>query len=226
MKSKGFINNNTKGITKRESRKQAYKSQILKIAQEEFLRKGFSSTYFDEIAELAGVTRRTLYRYYPSKLALYIGMFGEYLNKLGVEICKAITQPESSDKLLWNIFETLFKFTKNNEKFMRLYWMLDSDEFGGEIPEEIKRNVKEHTIDAFGSVINTIKKAQQDGYILNVKPLLLAHLMSAINKGIFIHTSKERRLDIADLGPDELFALVKTILNEGLFIKYSSKRKK
>jgi AcrR family transcriptional regulator len=203
--------------TKRQARKQAFRACILKNAEELFLEKRYSAITIDEIAARAGVTKRTIYKYFSSKLALYVSMFDDYLERLSEEIIAAAQIDTPADQLVTRLWDVLFQFTRNNEKFMRLYWMVDSDEFEGEIPEELLKHVLEHTKKTFAASVRANDHAIKKGLIVNVDPLLLAHLMSAINKGIFIHVSKERRFNISSLTADDLNGLMTTILQDGLF---------
>ncbi len=225
MELKGFDGGNNGQVTRRESRKLANKQTILKTAEEVFLEKGYSATTTDEIAERAGVTKRTLYSYFPSKVALYVDMFDDYLHQLSIEIGEKAEQEGEVDALIFSMFDVLFNFTKKNEKFMRLYWMIDSDEFEGELPKELIQNVNDHTRAMFKSVIGVLRRAQKEHCLVDADPMLLAHLMSAINKGIFTHTSKERRFDIADISQEKLYELLKVILKPGLIIRKPDARK-
>jgi TetR/AcrR family fatty acid metabolism transcriptional regulator len=217
MDLKGYDLPHNEPVTRRESRKLAIKQSILKTAEEVFLEKGFSATTIDEILERTGIARRTLYNFFPSKLALYVDMFDDYLHMLGIELSETAKIPAPPEELILRIFDTLFEFTRKNEKFMRLYWMVDSDEFEGEIPDELIHHVSENTKRMFKNVVEVVKKAQKNGQVVDVDPTLLAHLMSAINKGIFIHASKERRFDIANISPNKLFDLLKMLLRGGLY---------
>jgi AcrR family transcriptional regulator len=203
--------------TGRQARKQSFRARILKSAEELFLSKRYSSITIDEIAASAGITKRTIYKYFSSKLALYVSMFDDYLMRLSEEIIAAAKIDIPADQLVTRLWDVLFQFTKNNEKFMRLYWMVDSDEFEGEIPDELLNHVQEHTRNMFAASVRANAHAIKAGLIVDVDPLLLAHLMSAINKGIFIHASKERRFNISRLTADDLNGLMTTIMQHGLF---------
>ena len=69
------------GSEERKPRAQAKREQILSGARKVFLREGFAATSTDVIAREAGVSKRTLYAYYPSKEEL----FGDVLRELTVE---------------------------------------------------------------------------------------------------------------------------------------------
>lgn len=58
-------------MSKIEQNKQRKKRAILQAAKESFLSEGYISTSVDVIASRAQITKQTLYRYFPSKQALY-----------------------------------------------------------------------------------------------------------------------------------------------------------
>jgi hypothetical protein len=62
-----------------------------------------------------------------------------------------------------------------------------------------------------------MERGQREGIIMNYDPELMIHLMSALNKGIFIHTNKENRFSIANIDPDVLHQMVINMLSPGLF---------
>lgn len=55
----------------RQRRKEARPGEIVAAALELFLTKGFAATKIDDVARAAGVTKGTVYLYYPSKEALF-----------------------------------------------------------------------------------------------------------------------------------------------------------
>jgi AcrR family transcriptional regulator len=86
----------------RKPRAQAKREQILSGAKTVFLREGFAATSTDVIAREAGVSKRTLYAYYPSKEEL----FSDVLRGLTIEnpqtrVLEAVRQvdPKSREEL-------------------------------------------------------------------------------------------------------------------------------
>ncbi len=57
--------------TKRERRKEARPGELLEAALELFVEKGFAATRVDEVASRAGVSKGTLFLYFPSKEELF-----------------------------------------------------------------------------------------------------------------------------------------------------------
>ncbi|HOE17050.1 MAG TPA: TetR/AcrR family transcriptional regulator [Syntrophorhabdaceae bacterium] len=193
------------------------RSNIQQAAKILFLEKKYSTITVDEIARQAGVTKRTLYFYYPSKLALFVHVIDEHLQQLHQHITRKARQNLPVLEVLAHVALAFFEFTKNNQKFMRLYWTLDSEEFDGVIPAELLERIKIWTKAIFEEVGKIIEKGKRDGLISDLDTDLLIHLMSAMNKGIFMHTSKENRFNIAKIDPEELYQMVSQILFNGLF---------
>lgn len=63
-------------------RRSTTRHQIADVAIELFARSGFDEVSVDDVAEAAGIARRTLFRYYPSKNAIPWGEFDSHLQHL------------------------------------------------------------------------------------------------------------------------------------------------
>jgi AcrR family transcriptional regulator len=66
--------------TVRQRRKEARPQELLDAALMLFVEKGFAATRIEEVAERAGVSKGTLYLYYPSKEELLKAVIREYLS--------------------------------------------------------------------------------------------------------------------------------------------------
>ncbi|MFD0667123.1 TetR/AcrR family transcriptional regulator [Ramlibacter sp. MAHUQ-53] len=65
------------GHVKRERRKQARPGELLGAALELFVEKGYAATRVEEVAARAGVSKGTLFIYYPSKVDLFKAVVSE-----------------------------------------------------------------------------------------------------------------------------------------------------
>jgi AcrR family transcriptional regulator len=72
------------GVT-RQRRKQARPQELLDAALELFVEKGFAATRAEEVAQRAGVSKGTLYLYYPSKEELFKAVVRRKLSSLIAE---------------------------------------------------------------------------------------------------------------------------------------------
>ena len=74
----------------RQRRKQARPQELLDAALELFVEKGFAATRIEEVADRAGVSKGTLYLYYPSKEELLKAVIREHLtNRIQAAIAEA-----------------------------------------------------------------------------------------------------------------------------------------
>ena len=67
------------GVGKRESHRQRTRAALLRAAEQLFAEQGFHATTVHAIAEAAGVTERTFFRYFASKAELVADDFSEWL---------------------------------------------------------------------------------------------------------------------------------------------------
>lgn len=73
-------------------RKEARPSEIIEAALQLFHQKGFSATKIDEVAAAAGVTKGTVYLYFPSKEALFKAVVQDRVLPNLARMKEAVTQ--------------------------------------------------------------------------------------------------------------------------------------
>lgn len=201
---------------KREYNKKLKKFSIIESARELFLSKKYSAITVDEIAALAGTSKKTLYTYFPSKLSLYIEMFEGYLQQLHLELSKIQKQNLPPDQAFLVSFDLLYQFTKTNRKFMRLFWQVNSEDFDGEIPDELIFRIRLWNKAMLDDALEGLERLQELGYFSGFNPKLLVHIISSINKGIFVHVNKENILEVEDIDADDLYHEFVKLLKSGL----------
>ena len=94
-------------------------SAILEAATKEFCLAGFSGTSMDRIAELAEVSKRTVYNYYPSKDELFQAILDELITRIGEMKSCVYSSDEPLDGQLEGIGH-IFAETITSKDFMRL----------------------------------------------------------------------------------------------------------
>ena len=202
---------------KKEYNRKMKQLAIMQAAEETFFKKPYRAITVNEIARKAGVTKRTLYSYFPSKLALFFQMFEDYLQKLHKRILSAGQSELPARDRFINIVNELFAFNQKNQAFMRLFWALDSDEFDGEIPEELQQSIRIWNRDMIDIAVKIIEEGQRDEVFAACEPELIVHMISAFSKGVLIHTNKEAKLNIASASPKNLQELFMELLTSGFF---------
>jgi len=91
----------------RQRRKEARPQELLEAALALFVEKGFAATRTEEVARLAGVSKGTLYLYYPSKEELFKAVVRHNVSSLIAEGAELAAQFEgSSSDLLSQLMQT------------------------------------------------------------------------------------------------------------------------
>ena len=94
----------------RQRRKEARPQELLDAALHLFVDKGFAATRAEEVAQRAGVSKGTLYLYYPSKEELFKAVVRHNLSALIAEGAELAEQYEgSSSELLKELMHTWWK---------------------------------------------------------------------------------------------------------------------
>ena len=197
---------------KKALQKNINKLSIMQAAEDIIQKKHYSEITMDEIAQIAGVTKKTVYASFPSKLSLFISIFENYLQMLHRRMLEDIDRELPVAQTLKQLFNTLFQHTLENEKMLRLFWALESEEADGMIPLDLASRVNLWTKAIFDEMIGYIKEGIKQGIVRDYEPEMIIHMFSAINKGIFIHTNKQKRFNIADIEARNLFDPISDIM--------------
>lgn len=94
----------------REHKKKIKSLEIMRVAEELFLKNPYSAITVDEVARQSGITKKTLYAYFPSKLALFTRMFDDYLQKLNHGLLETIEQHLAPEETIFNVFNLAWPF--------------------------------------------------------------------------------------------------------------------
>ncbi len=79
-----------------EARGAEVRSRILEAARDKYMRLGFNSVTMDEIADESGVSKKTLYQYFPSKEALVHEVARANMEKCNAELRAILRDSEAS----------------------------------------------------------------------------------------------------------------------------------
>jgi AcrR family transcriptional regulator len=98
----------------RARRKEARPAELLAAALDAFRARGFAATRMEDIAARAGVSKGTIYLYYPSKQAIFEALVREALlpNLARVEAAMAASAASAPDKLR-QVIATVAQLTRD-----------------------------------------------------------------------------------------------------------------
>ena len=166
--------------TPRKRRKEARPQELLQAALELFSQKGFAATRSEDVAARAGVSKGTLYLYYPSKEDLLKAVIRENLSNLIAQGADAVqTFDGHTGELLQHLVSTWWSRVGNTPASAIHKIMLSEVRNFPEIAEFYMREV---TLPARALFASTIERGIQRGEFRDVPikemtVLLLAPMM-------------------------------------------------
>jgi len=98
----------------------AVRQRIVREAMRLFAAKGYNGVSVREIVEAAGITKPTLYYYYPSKEILFQRVVVDTLEEFRKQLEEAIGQPGAIRERLLRICRLHFEFSKANAEHFQL----------------------------------------------------------------------------------------------------------
>jgi AcrR family transcriptional regulator len=107
----------------RERTRRAVRTELTDVAMDLFLARGFEATTVDEIAAAAGISRRSLFRYFASKEAIIF----DSLQDVGERLAEALgKRPREEDPwvALRRSFEVVTAYNVDNPERTLAFWTM------------------------------------------------------------------------------------------------------
>jgi AcrR family transcriptional regulator len=90
----------------RERTRQLAQSELTTVAQDLFLAQGYDNTTIDQIAAAGGMSKRTFFRYFPSKDDLVIGKYDLFADRMAEAL-----DARPADEPVWESLRRVFDIT-------------------------------------------------------------------------------------------------------------------
>ncbi|WP_456284360.1 TetR family transcriptional regulator [Microbacterium sp. JZ70] len=87
----------------RDRTRRAVRGELVEVALRLFVEQGYNEVRVDQIADAAGMSKRTFFRYFPSKDALLLGKY----DKLGEDLAAALAA-RPADEPAWRALRRMF----------------------------------------------------------------------------------------------------------------------
>jgi AcrR family transcriptional regulator len=173
------INLTGRGTMKREEQKEQRKKQIMSVALDLFVKKGYAATKISDIAKAANMSVGLLFHYFESKEKLL-----EELTNIGLQGTQMPLQMEYLDEL--NFFE---KFTSQLISYMqeqpitaKMFAFMAQMQRTEGIPDNIKETAL--AVNTIKKSVEIIKAGQKKGIIRKGNPMALSNAYWCSIQGI------------------------------------------
>ncbi len=126
-------------IERKEREKEHRKEEILDAAQKVFFEKGLATATMDEIAEVAELSKGTLYLYYKSKEDIYLAVMMRGMEKLYGRLEPIVASNDSTIQKLVKFGESYKEYFHSDRKFFGMFHFLQAPQFHKQVSDEMKQ---------------------------------------------------------------------------------------
>lgn len=155
------------------------RERILEAAQSVFARKGYYLSKIEEIAELAGVGKGTVYEYFASKEELYKEMFKLILNRYTEYVMVEETPEMTAKEWIRHLLEMHLRYMLENRQHMPT----DFGDLGG-MDMEILGWMYDMRKRSIERLISVFQKGIDRGELKGMDPELGANLLVGMMRGV------------------------------------------
>ena len=175
------------------------KEQILEAAREVFFKKSFYEATMDDIAQLSGVKKPTIYYYFPSKIDLASQLLEVSVKKIFEKISEIISTTNNVKQRIKMIVDFYINLLEENSKTFIIMQRIgydfmqkeDSKKKINELFEKLRKKQKDAG-DLFGEVILCSGKRVSGD-------LFLYSMIAALGRAIFENVSQGKKPKKDDL---------------------------
>ncbi len=147
----------------REEKKAEVRRRILEAAKEIFFRDGFMDANLDEIAELAGVAKGTLYRYFDSKAQIYLAVLSRNARRFEKKLQDALDPQDTPIEALVRVSRFYFQHYVENPDYFQIFWAIENQAVIGELPSELVEEVVRLWEESLGILAGIIERGIAQG---------------------------------------------------------------
>lgn len=170
--------------------KEEMRECILHSAMELLDQKSYHQVTMDDIAKSAGISKRTLYKYFPSKSNLFVTEFKSYFAEFRENIIENDTVCTQPGMKMRQFLKNTFNFTKHRPSYYKLLLMYQGNFFDNDLSEEELKDLHEFIRSITTGNREFFEKYWKDeirtGYFTDKTNPFLFQMLIAMNKLIFI----------------------------------------
>lgn len=181
------------GIQERKEReKEQRREEILNAAQRVFFEKGLQNSTMDEIADMAELSKGTLYLYYNSKEDLYLAVMLRGFDLLHVMMDDVDKQSNDPIETMWLMGKAYYEFFERERNFFRMFHFLQFPGLHKQVSPGMMEMCNAHTQKTWDLVINVFRRGIEQGlFRSDVNPVEAAVILWSSANSILLRIDNE-----------------------------------
>ena len=182
--------------------------QIVQAAMQCFQRKGYENTTIDDIAAEYGLSKGSIYWYYPSKKDILIAVFNHMISQLFAHYGSLVSSPISARQKLTQMVHVMAQMLLREHESYRPFMVLMSVAYEEEELRRISASLHEQ---AERMVVEILRQGEKAGEFVVPNKRLTTALMIATAEGLFT-----RQMLLNDLNLEEIEGEAENIIEHFL----------
>jgi AcrR family transcriptional regulator len=170
---------------RKEREKEHRRRTILKAARKVFFEKGLQAAAMDEIAEVAELSKGTLYLYFRSKEDLYVSLLEEGLAILRRMFEEVEARPLPADEALRQIGFTYYQFFQQYPDYFNILVFADTRVLHSQVSEEVLQGSELRAMGCLQVVARVFARGVKEGvFRKDLQPIEVAILLWGTSNGM------------------------------------------
>jgi len=206
------------GIHERKEREKEHRrEEIVRAATQVFFEKGLQTATMDEIAEVAELSKGTLYLYFKSKEDLYLAVTNVGFDILSDMFEATISASSSTLDALRRLGDTYYDFFKEQRQYFRMFQFFQSPALHKQVSPEMLEACQVHNRRVWGVPLALLEKGMRERILRDdLNPTEMAVILWASANAIMLQIDHQSEHWRETLGIDLELLLKKsnTILLE------------
>lgn len=212
---------------RKEREKEHRREEIVRAATKVFFERGLQSATMDEIAEVAEVSKGTLYLYYKSKEDLYLAVMNIGIDLLYDMFSRTIADSPSTIETLRRFGTTYYEFFQQHRNYYRMFHFFQNPAMHKQVSPEMREICRLHNQRLWDVVITVLHRGIQEGLLRkDIAPPEMAVILWSAANAVMMQIDYQRDHWKQTLGVDLEQVLVTTnrLLIETLMTEESRHR--
>jgi AcrR family transcriptional regulator len=200
----------------RERKKAIFRQRILEAARGVFFRDGFIVANLDEVAQLAGVAKGTLYRYFDNKGELYVAVLSHNGEIFESRMREAADQGQGPVERLRSVGRFYFDHWARNREYFQIFWALENQAVIGELPPGVVDEVTRLWENCLRILAGVIEEGVKEGCFAACDAWEVANILWTVANGLIQTEHVTPRRELRRRSLDHVFDDMVEIFVRGL----------
>jgi AcrR family transcriptional regulator len=212
----GSIDSDGAELGARAGRRAQSRRRILDAARAVFFRDGFMAANLDQVADLAGVAKGTLYRYFDNKADLYVGVLADNGKVFSSRMRETAALPGSARHRLDGLGRFNLDHRRNHREYFQIFWAIDNQRVIGQLPPGVVDEVVRLWEESLAILSDVLADGVRDGEFVECDPWAVANILWTVANAVIQSDATETRRQLRRTPLDVVYTQALALIFQGL----------